>query len=53
LTFVVLFDVQDYGFIVEYFVRIGIGPYWEVKENLPSLLDGDDILPLIIPLDDN
>ena len=47
------FDVQDYGFIVEYFVRIGVGPYWEAKENLPSLLDSDDILPLIIPLDEN
>lgn len=47
------FDVNDYGFIVEYFVRSGIGPYWESKENLPSLLDGNDILPLIIPMDDN
>lgn len=45
-------DVQDYGFIVEYFVRSGFGPYWEQKENLPSLLDGNDILPLILPLDD-
>ena len=47
------FDVQEYGFIVEYFVRTGIGPYWQFEENLPSLLDGNDILPLILPMDDN
>lgn len=47
------FDVQDYGFIVEYFVRIGLGPYWLEKENLPSLLSGNDTLPLILPLEDD
>lgn len=43
-------DVQEYGFIVEYFVRAGIGPYWETKEDLPSLLSDD--LPLVLPMDD-
>lgn len=45
------FDVTDYGFIIEYFVRTGFGPYWEMKDNLPSLL-GKDTLPLVIPMDD-
>ena len=45
------FDVSDYGFIVEYFVRLGVGPYWEVKEGLPSLLSGD-VLPLVLPLNE-
>lgn len=47
------FDVMDYGFIVEYFVRTGFGPYWETKDNLPSLLSGNETLPLIIPMDDD
>ena len=47
------FDVQDYGFITEYFVRNGFGPYWMEKENLPSLLKGSDTLSLVIPLSDN
>ena len=46
------YDVNDFGFIVEYFVRAGFGPYWELKENLPSLLSGNDTLPLVIPMDD-
>lgn len=46
------FDVQDFGFINEYFVRIGIGPYWMTKDELPSLLDGAETLPLILPMDD-
>lgn len=46
------FDVMDYGFIVEYFVRVGIGPYWENKDNLPSLLSGNNTLPLILPMED-
>ena len=46
------FDVQDYGFINEYFVRVGLGPYWLTKDVLPSLLDGNDILPLILPMED-
>lgn len=46
------FDVQDYGFINEYFVRIGIGPYWLSKDDLPSLLDGKDVLPLILPMEE-
>jgi hypothetical protein len=45
-------DVQDYGFILEYFIRSGFGPYWETKDDLPSLLDSNDGLPLIIPLED-
>ena len=45
------FDVIDYGFIIEYFVRLGFGPYWEVKEGLPSLLSGD-VLPLVLPLNE-
>lgn len=45
-------DVQDYGFIIDFFVRSGIGPYWEIKDNLPSLLNGDDTLPLLLPLDE-
>jgi hypothetical protein len=45
------YDVQDYGFIVEYFVRSGFGPYWMDKDNLPSLLDND--IPLIVPMDDD
>ncbi len=45
------FDVQDYGFIVEYFVRSGYGPYWSEKDNLPSLLDND--IPLIVPMNDD
>ena len=47
------FDVQDYGFITEYFVRTGFGPYWMEKENLPSLRKGSETLPLVIPLSDN
>ena len=43
-------DVQDYGFIIEYFIRSGFGPYWESKDSLPSLLSQD--LPLILPLDE-
>lgn len=46
------YDVNDFGFIVEYFVKAGFGPYWELKENLPSLLSGNDTLPLVIPMDD-
>lgn len=46
------FDVNDYGFIVEYFVRMGFGPYWEHKENLPDLLKGEECLPLILPMDE-
>lgn len=45
------FDVIDYGFIIEYFVRLGFGPYWEVIEGLPSLLSGD-VLPLVLPLNE-
>ena len=45
------YDVQDYGFIVEYFIRSGFGPYWMDKDNLPSLLDND--IPLIVPMDDD
>ena len=45
------FDVQDYGFIVEYFVRVGFGPYWQEKDSLPSLLDND--IPLIVPMNDD
>jgi hypothetical protein len=47
------FDVQDYGFIVEYFVRVGIGPYWQDKDELPSLLAGNDVLPLVLPMSDD
>jgi len=47
------FDVQDYGFITEYFVRAGFGPYWIHKDGLPSLLDSKGILPLILPMDDD
>lgn len=46
------FDVHDFGFINEYFVRIGVGPYWITKDELPSLLEGKDVLPLVLPLDD-
>lgn len=46
-------DVQDYGFINEYFVRIGIGPYWLTKDELPGLLSGNDILPLVLPMEDD
>lgn len=46
------FDVQDYGFITEYFVRVGVGPYWQDKDELPSLLAGNDVLPLVLPMDD-
>lgn len=46
------YDVQDYGFIVEYFIRTGYGPYWEMKDDLPSLLDSNNGLPLVIPLED-
>ena len=46
------FDVQDYGFINEYFVRIGVGPYWQTKDELPSLLDGKEPLPLILPMEE-
>ena len=45
------FDVMDYGFIVEYFVHMGMGPYWETKEGLPDLLKSPDPLPLIIPME--
>jgi hypothetical protein len=44
---------MDYGFIVEYFVHMGMGPYWENKEGLPDLLKSPDPLPLIIPMEDN
>ena len=47
------FDVQDYGFINEYFVRVGIGPYWQSEDNLPSLLNGNDVLPLVLPMEDD
>jgi hypothetical protein len=47
------FDVMDYGFIVEYFVHMGMGPYWEIKEGLPDLLKSPDPLPLIIPMEDD
>jgi hypothetical protein len=47
------FDVQDYGFITEYFVRAGIGPYWMLKDGLPSLLEGSHALPLILPMEDD
>jgi len=47
------FDVQDYGFITEYFVRAGFGPYWIHKDGLPSLLDSKGTLPLILPMDDD
>jgi len=47
------FDVQDHGFINEYFVRIGIGPYWITKDDLPSLLKDNEVLPLILPMDDD
>jgi hypothetical protein len=47
------FDVQDYGFITEYFVRAGFGPYWMLKDGLPSLLDGSHALPLILPMEDD
>lgn len=47
------FDVQDFGFINEYFVRIGIGPYWQTKDDLPSLLKGNDVLPLVLPMEDD
>ena len=40
-------DISDRGYILEYFMNEGVGPYWEKSENLPSLLDGD---PLPIPL---
>ena len=46
------YDVQDYGFITEYFVRCGIGPYWLTKDELPSLLSGNDVLPLVLPMED-
>lgn len=46
------FDVMDHGFIVEYFVRVGIGPYWESKDILPDLLKNDEPLPLILPMDE-
>jgi len=46
------FDVMDYGFIVEYFVRIGVGPYWESKDTLPDLLKGEECLPIILPMDE-
>jgi hypothetical protein len=39
-------DIQDFGFILEYFMNEGIGPYWESKDTLPSLLAND---PLPIP----
>jgi hypothetical protein len=47
------FDVQDYGFITEYFVRSGFGPYWMSKEGLPSLLEGSHALSLILPMEDD
>ena len=47
------YDVQDYGFINEYFVRVGIGPYWETKDILPGLLKGNDVLPLVLPMEDD
>ena len=46
------FDVQDYGFINEYFVRVGVGPYWLTKDELPSLLSGNDVLPLVLPMEE-
>ena len=46
-------DVQDFGFITEYFVRAGYGPYWMLKDGLPSLLEGTHALPLILPMEDD
>jgi hypothetical protein len=44
-------DIQDFGFILDYFMNEGIGPYWESKDTLPSLL-GADPLPIPPPPDD-
>lgn len=44
------FEIFDYAFINEYFVRVGVGPYWELREDLPSLLDSNEPLPLILPM---
>jgi len=40
-------DVMDYGFILEYMIKSGVGPYWEMRDDVPSLLKGD---ALHIPL---
>jgi hypothetical protein len=44
-------DIGDFGFILEFFMNLGIGPYWEKQDTLPSLL-GDDPLPIPPPPDD-
>ena len=46
------FEIIDYAFINEYFIRVGVGPYWELREDLPSLLGSNDPLPLILPMTD-
>jgi hypothetical protein len=41
-------DIEDYGFIVEFFVKNGISAKWETDDMLPSLLNSKN--PLEIPL---
>ena len=37
-------DVNEFGNIIEY-----LGPYWRSKTDLPSLLGGDEPLPIPLP----
>jgi hypothetical protein len=37
-------DVNEFGILIEY-----IGPYWRKKDDLPSLLDSKDPLPIPLP----
>jgi len=37
-------DVQGYGPIIDF-----LGPYWERRQDLPSMLDGDEPLPIPPP----
>jgi hypothetical protein len=39
-------DISDFGYIQEFFMNAGVGPYWESQDDLPSLLGAD---PLAIP----
>lgn len=44
-------DINDFGFILEYMIDVGVGPYWEKADILPDLL-GDYPLPIPPPPDE-
>jgi hypothetical protein len=45
------FEVQDYAFILEYFIRNNYGANYMNHSILPSLLDSKDPLPIPLPAD--